>query len=131
MEPYLSEINEETILVGHSLGPAFICCILEQLETPVAKVVMASGFLGLLGNEDFDSINQTISAREFDWEKIKSNARKFVLFHGTDDPYVPTEAAVEFGKKLGVEPVLIENGGHLNESAGFTEFPQLLEEILK
>ena len=131
IHPHLDEMDEETVLVGHSIGPAFILGILEKLEHKVAKAVLVSGFLGLLGNETFDAVNKTISAREFDWEKIKANAGQFVLLQGTDDPYVPTEKATELGEFLGIEPIMIENGGHLNESAGFTEFPRLLEEILK
>lgn len=129
--PYLSEMNSETVLTGHSIGPAFILGILEQLERPIHKAVLVSGFLGLLGNETFDAVNKTISVREFDWEKIKNNAMNFVMLHGSDDPYVPTAKAVELGGYLGVTPIMIENGGHLNEAAGFTEFPKLLEELLK
>ena len=105
--------------------------ILEQLEKPVAKAVFVSGFLGLLGNETFDEVNKTISAREFDWEKITANVGEFVVLHGSDDPYVPAEKTTELGDLLGVAPIMIENGGHLNEAAGFTEFPGLLEKILK
>ena len=131
IRPYLSEMSEETVLVGHSIGPAFILAVLEQLETPVRKAVLVSGFLGLLGNETFDEVNKTISAREFDWEKVRGNAGEFVMLHGSDDPYVPPAKSVELGGHLGVTPIMIENGGHLNEAAGFTEFPQLLKEVLQ
>jgi len=34
------------------------------------------------------------------------------------------------GKLLDAEPIFIPNGGHLNEAAGFTEFPLLLNKIV-
>jgi len=130
IEPHLAEMNEHTLLIGHSIGATFICCVLEKIQQPVTKAVMVSGFLGLLGDEVFDRVNETISAREFDWEVVKRNVAEFHIFHGSDDPYVPVEYTEVFGQKLDVRPVIIENGGHLNEAAGFTVFPQLLESIV-
>src|SRR3989338_7755510 len=54
-EGYLDKVDEDSILVGHSLGPAFILSVLEQVS--LSKLVRACffvcGFLGLLGNPDF------------------------------------------------------------------------------
>lgn len=131
VEPYFGQMNKETIFVGHSIGPAFMCCVLEKLQQPIAKSIMASPFLGLLGNADFDVINETISAREFDWEKVKQNAGKLSLVHGDNDPYVPLHIAQDFAAKLSQPLEIIENGGHLNIAAGFTTFPRLLKIILE
>jgi len=129
IEPYLSEFTEETIIVGHSIGPAFILGVLEKLNVTIKKSVLVSGFLGLLGNTEFDTVNETISDRDFMWGKIGQASKEFVILHGSDDPYVPMNKAKELGLLVGTEPIFIDNGGHLNEAAGFTEFPQLLAVI--
>ena len=45
--------------------------------------------------------------------------------------YIPLEKAQKLGQMLGVEPVIVKEAGHFNESAGYTKFPLLLEEIKK
>lgn len=129
-EPYLAELDEESVIVGHSIGATFLLSVLEKLEKPIYAAVFVSGFLNDLGDEQFDSINRTFYQKEFDWDRIKRNAEKVAIFHGSDDPYVPTAQALALARRLETEPIIIPNGGHLNEAAGFTEFPELLEEVV-
>jgi len=129
LEPYLSEFNEQTVLIGHSIGATFVLSVLEKLNVTIEKSILVSGFLGLLGNKEFDTVNETISDRDFLWGKIGHASKEFVIIHGSNDPYVPTNKAKELGLLLETEPTFIPEGGHLNEAAGFTEFPQLLKII--
>ena len=124
---YEQHMGEDTIVIGHSLGPAFL---LDVLEKHTAKAAFfASPCLEILGNPEFDEINKTFLERDFDWIKIKENCKQFYLFHGDDDPYVPVGIAERVASKLGVDLVVVKNGGHLNKVAGFTEFKLLLDAI--
>ena len=127
--PHLNEMDEETVLIGHSIGATFLLCILEKIDNPVGKAILASGFLGLLANKQFDEINETISNRVYNWQKITANAKEFTIIHSDNDPYVPLAKASELGEKLNTGPVVIGGGGHLNSEAGFSQFPLLLEMI--
>jgi len=124
-----SNIGAQTIFIGHSVGASFILSILESLDLPVRAAFLVSGFLGLLDNEEFDNLNKEFVDRKFDWDKIKSNTQKFYLYHSNNDPYVPVEKAYELATNLCVKPIIIENGGHFNEKAGYKEFPRLLSDI--
>ena len=130
-EEYKKYVNENTILIGHSLGPAFLLDLLENLDKPVKSAFFISGFLGLLGNPDFDEINKTFTDRKFDWEKIIHNCKKFYIYHSNNDPYVPIKKATELAKKLDCEVIEIKNAGHFNEKAGYNKFKLLLEDIKK
>ncbi len=44
-EKYFPILDKNTILIGHSLGPAFILRILERCEKPVRASIFVSGFL--------------------------------------------------------------------------------------
>jgi len=127
---YEKYLDENTIMVGHSLGPAFILNILEKLNHPIKACFFVSGFTGLLGGE-IDKINKTFCDREFNWEKIKKNCKKFFLFHSDNDPYVPLEKAYELNEKLDGELEIVKGAGHFNEAAGYTKFPLLLEKIIE
>jgi uncharacterized protein len=121
------KVSNDTILIGHSLGPAFILDILEKHKARAAFFV--AGFTGLLDIKEVDSINKTIVDRNFDWETIKSNCKKFFVINSDNDPYVPIKKAKELASNLGTEPILVRDAGHFNEKAGYTSFPKLLEMI--
>jgi hypothetical protein len=126
---YEKSLDENSIIIGHSLGPAFILRILEKSKKPIKAAFFVSGFVDFLGLPEFDEINKTFVGKEFDWNKIKQNCKKFILFHSDNDPYVPIENAKRLAKALGVEIIIIKNAGHFNKAAGYLKFEELLEKI--
>ena len=130
-EKYKQFLEEETIFVGHSLGPAFILNLLEGLNKPVKAAFFVAGFVGSLNNPEFDELNKSFADRVFAWEKIKENCRQFFVFYSDNDPYVPKEKAEELARNLGISPILVKEAGHFNDVTGYTKFPVLLEKIKK
>lgn len=132
IKEYAEEINEETVFIAHSLGPAFVLSILENLELqrPIKACFFVSGFIGKLNNKEFDSINDTFVNKEFKWENIKKNCRNFYMYHSDNDPYVPLNKAHELAKKLNVKLKTIKNAGHFNDKAGYKKFELLLKDVL-
>lgn len=107
-EPYQDKVNDETIFVGHSMGPGFFLRLLEKRTSPIKAGILAA---------------------PFDWKKIKKNCQKFVVMAGDDDPYVPIKFPQRIADSLGVELKIIKGGKHLGET--LKEFPEVLEEIKK
>lgn len=107
-EEYKKYINQDTIFIGHSVGPAFILSILENIELSVEACYFASGFLELIQLPEFDLVNETITAKQFDWKKIHKNCKKFYMCHGSDDPYVPLYNAEILAENLGVKIDIIQ-----------------------
>lgn len=130
---YYSMLDEDSVIIGHSLGPAFILSVPEKLEIPkpVKACFFVAGFLGLLDNSEVDEINRTFVEKDFNWEKIKKNCEKFFIYNSDNDPYVPLEKAKDLAEKLGSELKIIKGAGHFNEKAGYTEFQTLLKDIRK
>lgn len=129
-KPHIESLDSESIVIGHSIGATFLLSVLEQLNEPIATAAFVSGFIGSLGNETFDPINKSFAEKQFNWDTITSSAKKFIVFHGSDDPYVPTQKSEELSAHLGTETQFIVDGGHLNEAAGFVYFSKLLEQII-
>ena len=131
-ETFLNEvgpISPDLILFGHSIGAAFVLNLLHRSDTPAKAVFLVAGFLGKLDKPEFDTLNESFFAEEFDWEKIRNNAKKIFIYAGDNDPYVPLEKGSELAKCLKAELVIIPNGGHLNQDSGFKEFPRLIEDL--
>jgi uncharacterized protein len=128
-EKYEKYLDEDSIIIGHSIGAAFILNILEKRASKVKAVFFVAGFTGSLGNPEFDDLNKTFADKDFDWQKIRKNCRKFCIFHSDNDPYVPMTKAEEIGKALKVKPIIFKGAGHFNKASGYTEFELLLNEI--
>ena len=126
---YEQYLDENSIVVGHSLGPAFLLSVLENLNRPIKAAFFVVGFTGLLNNPDFDELNESFVTKSFDWAKIKNNCKRFYVINSDNDPYVPLEKGKSLAENLGTELIVLKNAGHINEEAGYTEFSFLLDKI--
>jgi len=126
--PYEKYLDEKSIVIGHSLGVAFLLHLLEKHKVSAAFFV--SGFDEFLGN-DFDELNKTFIRSERNWRKIRENCGKFFIYHSNNDPYVPLEKAENIARNLQTEVRVIPNAGHFNESAGYIKFEELYGKLLQ
>ncbi|MBU1500387.1 alpha/beta hydrolase [Patescibacteria group bacterium] len=126
-EPYQKYVNQDSVFVGHSMGPGFFLRLLEKRTSSIKAAILVAPFDGFIGEEPYDALNKTFIDHPFDWKKIKKNCRKFVVFAGDDDPYVPIKFPQRIADSLGVELLIIKDGKHLGET--LKEFPAVLEEI--
>ena len=52
-------INENTIIIAHSIAPIFVCKYLIETKIKVKKLIFVCGFNNYLGiNEEFDTVNK-------------------------------------------------------------------------
>jgi predicted alpha/beta hydrolase family esterase len=123
------EPKEGWVLISHSLGGPAILRLLESFENGegVAAVILVAGFATDLG---IGEIKNFVDA-DFDWERIRSGAEKFILINSDDDPFIPLSEGERMAKMLGGKcEFIVEHGaGHINEGSGFTQYPHLLEII--
>jgi hypothetical protein len=121
--------DEETIMIGHSMGPAFIFNFLEKSGKKIAAAFLVAPFVGELGNSDIYPPTKTFAGRDFNWDKIKRGCREFFIYSSDNDPYVPLEKGEFLSKKLNARFKIIHNGGHINEKFGYTKFGPILDDI--
>src|SRR3989344_5994890 len=105
LKNYEQYINEDTIIIAHSLGGKFALRVLEKLEYPVKAVFFVATPIGIqpIVNNERDN---AFTNNDFDWANIKNKA-----------------------KNLGVNLTFIPNAGHFNAAAGYLSFPQLFEKV--
>ncbi len=128
LEDQEMEIDEETVLIGHSTGAVFILDLLDERELDIEAAFLISGFTGKLGIE-FDDLNETFAERDFNFDKIKESAEEFHIFHSESDPYVPLEKAAELAPKINANLELVAGAGHFNTESGYTDFPELWQKL--
>ena len=121
------KVDENTLLIGHSLGGVFTLRVLEKLDHPVKAAILTGTPIGERPILNYDR-DVAFSGFDFDWTTIKQNAGRFVVFQSDDDPYVGLENGKKLAEHLGVDLNFVPNAGHFNAKAGYTQFPELIEE---
>ncbi len=117
-------IDENTILIGHSLGGSFVLSVLEQHKAKSAFII--AGPFGMMHNS-IDAHVADFTNKNFDWNSIKSNCKSFHLYYSDDDEFVPVTHGEKLAKQLGVPFQKVQGSGHFL----FPSFPRLLVDLKK
>ncbi len=128
LKNYEQYIDEDTILIGHSLGGVFTLRILEKLKHTIRAAVFIGTPVGVRPILNYDRDN-SFSGFSFDWPTVRTKANHFIVFQSDNDPYVGLENGQELAKKLGIDLSLVPNAGHFNKKAGYTKFEELLKKL--
>lgn len=115
--------------IGHSLGPVFILYLVEKFNIKLDCAIFVMPFLQALRNKNawqFDVVNESFYKTNFDYKKLQKKIPLSYTLYSDNDPYVKSELALSFAKKLNSSPILIKNALHINAPL-FTKNPLVLE----
>ncbi len=129
VDPQIKDIDEKTILIGHSLGGLFTLRLLERLEVPIKAAFLVGTPIGIEPIKNIENDRKFSGNFDFDWDKIRKSSGYFEVFHSDNDPYVALENGQQLARHLGVPLTFISNAGHFNQAAGYTKFERLLEDV--
>jgi leucyl-tRNA synthetase/predicted alpha/beta hydrolase family esterase len=132
------DLNENSIIVGHSVGVPMALHLVQTVGKKIDKLIMVAPvnpdqpYDKLRKTEpglDWDAV-QNFAKIEFDWKKISSLVNEIVFYYSDNDKYIPA-SSVEFYKKHlpNAKYYLLNNKGHFNKSSGVSEFPEILSEF--
>ena len=126
--PKLSK-DGKLCFIGHSLGPVFILHAVEKFNLQLDSAIFVSPFLSLLGQWEFNAVNETFYKQDFDFEKLKKLIPTSYVLFSDNDPYVPQNQPKEFAEKLGSSAIIVHGGGHLNrnEQLDLKNFPLVFD----
>ncbi len=141
-EQTIGILRREDILVGHSAGATFALHLLETAPHSVCASFFVAGFARSLNLRNrpevlarnpaaasWDALLDPFAEHPFNWSTIRRNAGQVAVYAGDDDLYVPLQYAQELAAHLKSPLRIIPGGGHLSDSFGFVEFPQLWKEV--
>lgn len=123
-------LESDSIVIGHSTGALFVLRLLESIKEPINTAVVVAGLTKKIGLPEYDNLNTTFINHPFNWAKIRCNASHFICFSGDNDPYVPLSQGQEIADGVGARLITIHDGGHLNSESGYSQFPEILDQIL-
>ena len=119
----LDIIDNETLIVGHSLGCLMALKIAEEYK--YNKMILVAGW-------DFNDL--TVEHQSF-WEqpikhkKITNHVKNIICIASDNDPYFTWCTNEEMSRRLNAKPILVQNAGHFTEEFGIKEIPEILKLI--
>lgn len=119
--------DSDSVLIGHSSGAAAIMKFLESNKCRLA--VLVGSYYTDLG---YDSEKKSgYFDNPWQWDRIKANSDKIILFSSSDDPYIPISEPRLIKNKLNAEYHEYVDEGHFGEDTGKTIFPEIVAAVQK
>lgn len=132
--------NGPISMVGHSAGTTFALYAAQRNDIKINKMILVCPLNNIDGAEhnrpgsDSEApFIRNFVHQKFDFELIKSRVKEFVFILSDNDPNVPYEPTKKYFQNIfpDVKFITLHNSGHVNEKAGITELPIVLEELMK
>ena len=128
--PYLQEnivLNDETYLVGHSVGCQAIMRYLEKLpgDKKVKCCIFVGGWLKLtLNSKEEERISKPWLETPINFNKVKQHCDNFIAIFSDNDEFAPLENIELFKKNLNAKTILKKAQEHF---IYVKEIPEILE----
>lgn len=142
IEPWVNKVkeisqnlNQDTYLVGHSIGCQTILRYLETLpaDIKIDGILLVAPWLELdqatikEEGEEAIAIAKPWIDTPIDFIKINQQTDKIVAIFSDDDPFVPIEQKDSFANLLNAKTIVVNGAGHFDDS----EYSIILESLLK
>ena len=130
--PFLQDIignpDEETLLIGHSIGSVAILRYLETLQDheAIGAVILVAGFSDTLGLSEIANFFE----KPLNFAKMKEHCKKFFTIFSENDPFVPVHHAQIFEKELGATTEVLSGRGHFSGPIDKEESCVMIPELL-
>jgi predicted alpha/beta hydrolase family esterase len=124
------ELDEDTILVGHSCGGGFLVRYLSERDIKVGKVVLVAPWLGIKKQETTEPFDDKFFDFQIDRKMADKTAGLTVIVSADD--MLTIQESVEIIKESvnDVKITTLENKRHFTlKDLGTEEFPELLKEL--
>lgn len=137
LEPYKEKINEDSIIIGHSLGAGLAEHFVQQNNLKVDQLVLIAPLHEEMDRSAMDQFEffqgpvgdalLKFTETPVDRESLKDYASEIIAVFSDNDPYIPLSTKDLF--PIHVKTLIFEGYAHFGESHGFVELPELLDII--
>ncbi|MDG7045520.1 MAG: alpha/beta hydrolase [Nitrososphaerota archaeon] len=134
------KFTPETVIIGHSAGGPLVLSILENINVKINKAILVAGYARplhrmsdpQLKKEEDDAV--PILQKQYDWKKIKNNAKDIVFINSDNDPWGCDDKEGDYMfRNLGGTLIIRHGEGHMGSDSfnqPYKKFP-LLEKLLE
>ena len=129
----VTELNEDTYFIGHSIGCQTIMRYLETKEiSKIGGLLFVAPWLDLLPealSDGSDEIAYEWINTPIDFNKVKQFTNNITAIFSSNDYFVSLEQEKEFKDKLNAKTVIVQNQGHISQDDGINQSEDILNEM--
>ena len=135
LSKYQEDINENTIIIGHSLGCPTAIQFIQKLNKKIDKLILIAPTHKDMDWNAYGKIHPSknninirkVSEANTDWEKVKGLVNKTFAFFSKDDPHIPISVKDYYERDMAAKNVIFNDKGHFNhKNMKDNQFPELL-----
>lgn len=135
LEKQVSELDENTYFVGHSIGCQTIMRYLEKQDVKnIGGILFVAPWLDLLpeavSDEESYNIAQPWLNNPIDFEKIKNSTNKITCIFSDDDYFVALEQERKFKEILNAKTIIVKEKGHISAEDGVEELEDIYNALI-
>ncbi|MBT4277169.1 hypothetical protein HOD96_00255 [Candidatus Falkowbacteria bacterium] len=125
------EIDENTVLIGHSCGSAFLVRWLGESKRKISKLFLVAPWKTTDRHGTKNECKEKFYTYDID-ESIKDCVEEIVMFTANDEDPKGKKSLKIFHDVLGGEIIELQNHGHYTMGdMGTEKFPELVDKIVK
>lgn len=132
MDKYLENglLNENSIIVAHSLGTHFIPKYIANKNIPIKAYISCAGFLNdFSGRDDLKKIVDDFKPNDIQIDSFIKLCKKRFAIYSNNDHMNPQSELEHYAEKFNANKVFIPNIGHLGKASGIKKLPEVMEII--
>lgn len=123
-------INENSIIIAHSLGTHFVPKYLARNNVKVNIYISVAGFLNYSGRRDLENIIKKFLPTGIEFEKCKNMVRKIYAIYSDNDEVSPLRNLEDYANMLSAKKILIKGAGHFNPKSNIIKIEEINNIIL-
>lgn len=141
IEPYAAKMNEDSLIVGHSLGAPVAEHFILNNNLKVGKLLLvAPTFPTMPWDEYFRNRPEPstqnihdVSAESLDWKSLENAVKAITVFGSEDDPHIDFSSLETHVKTNFAHATFIRftNKNHFNEASGIRTLPEALAHLIE
>jgi len=121
-------VNENTILIGHSCGCAFLVRWLGETKQKISKLILVAPWKI---NDEGDKYREAFYVYPIDFT-IKERVNEIIMFTADDEEEAGRKSLEIFHHDLGGKIIeLLDHGHYTLDDMNTEEFPELIDQIVK
>jgi predicted alpha/beta hydrolase family esterase len=119
------DFDENSVLIGHSGGAAFLLALLEHIDVTVAQAVLVAGY-----STEPNTEKEPVLQASYHWDAIRSHVRDLYFITSVQDPYGcdAAQGRAMFDQLGGTQ--IIRNDGHFGDYNQPFETFELLDRLI-
>lgn len=129
IQQQLTSLNQDTIIVAHSLGCMSVLDYLSHSNDghQLKALFCISGFYDDLTT--LPELNGFIKQAKIQDAKVRHSTQQRYVFLSSNDQVVPAPLTIRFGHLINAQMIEVKDAGHFMQEDGFHEFPQLWDRL--